>query len=126
MNLIGAIGVVVLFAVLIQILDMVGRTRQVVTIAVASMRVAANAEIADDEKEKMLRNSAIRLTGLLLYLVVGGLLALIAPAALVTLLDAAGVMSSDAVFELLLSWKFIVAGTFVAIGVYFGMRQLRR
>ena len=90
------------------------------------MRIAANARIADDDKERMLQKSAIRLTGLLLYLVVGSLLALLVPAGVVRLLDAAGVMSFDDVFELLLNWKFIMAGTFIAIVVHLGMGQLRR
>lgn len=126
MSLVGAVGVVVLFAVLFQTLGLVARARQVVAIAVESMRIAANARIADDDKERMLQKSAIRLTGLLLYLVVGSLLALLVPAGVVRLLDAAGVMSFDEVFELLLNWKFIMAGTFIAIVVHLGMGQLRR
>ena len=105
---------VALFAVVFWLSKLTAVARRAADRAIAGSMAILDDELSDDEKEKLVRASAIRLLGdtALVVLWLGACLA--AAAAPVLLLDWLGMLSAAGVVALMLSWEFIV-GTTVAL-----------
>ena len=111
MDLFGAILVVILFVVLVDVLNIVARAREVVVIARESASVMQNPALDDDTKEASIQKNTLRLAYLLLLLVGGFTVSLVAPMAVVWVAELAGLLSLDGVFAMLIRWDFMLGAT---------------
>ena len=121
MNVFGATVMVILFAILLHVLGLVQTTKQVVAIGQAASSTLRNTTLSDAEKERLMRQSSIRLFGLLAVLILGTSVALAAPLAVIWLLQLAGLLTVRGVFEMLARWDFIIAASILGILVYVAM-----
>ena len=126
MSLLVAIAIVVLFGVIIKFLRIVPRTYEVMTISRRVLAIMGDATLDDDAKEAGLQASARRLFVLLLLLSAGSALAILVPLGMAWLLQAAGVLTLDSVFEILLRWDFMGGITIVALVLYLVFRTFAR
>lgn len=117
-DLLGAIVVVVLFVVLLDLLKVVEQARSAIAISQKSMETMRNAELDDDTKERELQKGAIGLFRLMLTMSLSFATSLVAPMALIWLLDLAGFMSLDAVSAMLLRWDFMLGATVLGVGLF--------
>lgn len=123
MSFLLAAFVVVVFAVMIDRLNLVARAREAGTRAKDSLQVLRDRSLDDDAKERRLQRNAVRLFQLVGILTGGSLIALFIPLSAVWLLDQIGVGSLDRVLSVLQRVDFL-AGTMV-IGL-FGYLLVRR
>ena len=117
-DLLGAVLVVVLFVVLLDVLKVVEQARSAIAISRNSMETMRNAELDDDTKERELQKGAIALFRLMLTMLVSFATALVAPMAVVWLLDRAGFMSLDGVSAMLVRWDFMLGATVLGVGLF--------
>jgi len=118
MNVVGAALVVVLFAVLLHIIGLVARTREVLSIghrAAATMRDTA---LTDAHKERLMQQNSLRLFRLLAELLLGTAIALLGPLALIWLAQLAGWVTVEGVLAMFLRWDFIAGATVLGIAAY--------
>lgn len=126
MTLALAIGVVVVFATTLDVLNLPAYAREVGRRNQACVEVLRSDSMDDEAKEKSLQKHARRLFVLLGILGGGSILALALPLAGVWGLEQMGVGSLSAVLALLQRLDFLV-GTIVAGGLgYLLIRSLRR
>ncbi len=121
---IGAVFLVVGFVIVIWLLGLVERSRQVMATARRSLGVIRDSSLSDDAKEVALRKDAIQLFGLFFILATGGAAAVFLPMGLVWLGDLVGWISLDSVFQVALSPVFlIVSGIFAVAALFWGSRR---
>ena len=118
MNVFGATLMVVLFAILLHVLGLVQKTKQVVAIGQAASSALRDTLLSDAEKERLMQQSSIRLFRLLAVLILRTIVALAAPLALIWLMQFAGILSVKGVLQMLARWDFIIAATILGILVY--------
>lgn len=121
-----AVMVVVVFAFVLERLDLPERARETGRRARESLEVLRDPELDDRQKESELQEQSLRLFGLLGVLLGGSLLALGLPLLAVWLLELGGVSSLEAVLDVLESPTFLVGTVVVGGGAYLLYRRLGR
>ena len=124
MSFLLAAMVVVVFALVLERLDLPERARETASRARESLDVLRDPELDDREKESALQEQSVRLFGLLGILLGGSLLALGAPLLVVWLLELVGVSSLDAVLGVLESPSFLLGTVVVGIAGWLAYRRL--
>lgn len=125
MALIGASLVVLGFATLAHLMDLVPKSVSVLGHSRSAVAVMRDSNLNDDEKESALQASALALVRLLMQLLAGSAVAALVPIGLIWLLDMLGLMSFEAVLDTLASWRFLLAATVVGTGVSWAMQRAR-
>ena len=118
MDLLGAVVVVVLFVVLLDVLRLVEQARAAIAVSRKSMETMRSAELDDDTKERELQKGALGLFRLMLTMLISFAIALVAPMGVVWLLDRAGLMSFDGVSAMLIRWDFMLGATVLGVGLF--------
>jgi len=118
--------VVVVFALVLELLDLPERARETGRRARESVEVLRDPSLDDREKESALQDQSLRLFGLLGILLGGSLLALGLPLLAVWLLELGGVSSLEAVLDVLESPTFLAGTVVLGGGAYFLYRRLGR
>lgn len=124
MSFLLAAAVVVVFALVLERLDLPERARETGRRARESMDVLRDPSLDDREKETALQEQSLRLFGLLGILLGGSLLALGLPLLGVWLLGLAGVSSLGAVLAVLESPTFLLGTVVVGAVAYLTYRKL--
>ena len=124
MSFLLAVMVVVVFALVLERLDLPERARETAARARESLDVLRDPELDDREKESALQEQSLRLFGLLGILLGGSLLALGVPLLAVWLLELVGVSSLDAVLGVLESPPFLLGTVVVGIAGWLAYRRL--
>lgn len=106
------------FIALIKIFGLVEKSIDVINLARLAYADLHNPALNDDAKEVALQSHAKRLFVLFLLITLGGAAALALPMGLIWLLEQMDVLSLNAVISAALSWKFLLAGTVLAIVVF--------
>lgn len=114
----GAALLVIGFIALIKIFGLVEKSIDVINLARLAYADLHNPALNDDAKEVALQSHAKRLFVLFLLITLGGAAALALPMGLIWLLEQMDVLSLNAVISAALSWKFLLAGTVLAIIVF--------
>ena len=114
----GAALLVIGFIALIKIFGLVEKSIDVINLARLAYADLQNPALNDDAKEVALQSHAKRLFTLFLLITLGGAAALALPMGLIWLLEQMDVLSLNAVISAALSWKFLLAGTVLAIIVF--------
>lgn len=114
----GAALLVIGFIALIKIFGLVEKSIDVINLARLAYADLQNPALNDDAKEVALQSHAKRLFVLFLLITLGGAAALALPMGLIWLLEQMDVLSLNAVISAALSWKFLLAGTVLAIVVF--------
>jgi hypothetical protein len=123
MSLAGATLLVVGFILLSKAFGLIQKSTAVVDVAKLALADLRNSGLDDDAKEIALQRHAKRLFGLFLLLTLGGAAALFLPVGSVWLLEQFGLLSFNAVIDMTLSWKFLLASTLLAIAVLWIVRR---
>lgn len=118
MDLLGAVLLIVLFAILLHTVRLIPRTREVISIGQQAIATLRNETLSDDDKERKMRQASLRLLWLLLVLVAGSVVALLVPLALIKLSEFAGLFTVAGVLAMFLRWDFILGGTILGIASY--------
>lgn len=126
MSLLLATLVVVVFAALLDRLNVVGRARGMADRAVRSFRVLRDSQMSDEHKERALRRDAMHLLGQSGMVVGLSLLSLFLPLGVVWLLDRAGWVALSDVMATLQRLDFLLAASLIGAGVYYVSLVLRR
>jgi hypothetical protein len=124
MNLLGALLVVVVFALLIHFVGLIKNSIEVIDCSKESASVLSNPNLKDDVKEKILQKKAIRLFVLFGMLILGSVAALLIPIALVWFLDIIGILSFSDVLVILQRWDFLTAATVLGIIVFLIIKKI--
>lgn len=124
MNLLGAILVVVVFALLIHFVGLIKNSLEVIDCSKESANVLTNPNLKDDVKEKILQKAAIRLFILFGMLILGSVAALLVPIALMWFLDMIGILSFSNVLVILQRWDFLTTATVLGIIIYLMISKL--
>ena len=115
--------VVVVFALVLELLDLPKRARETGRRARESLDVLRDPSLDDREKESALQDQSLRLFGLLGILLGGSLLALGLPLLGVWLLELGGVSSLSAVLDVLESPSFLLGTAVVGLVGYLAYRK---
>ena len=115
---VGAIILVVGFVVLIQLLGVTNKSRNVVRIALHSMKVISSPRLSDEQKETKLQKNSKRLFGLFFILALGGAIAILIPLGVLWLGDRFGWLSLSAVLATTISPTFIIASTILMVAIF--------
>ena len=127
MSILGALFMVILFAVLLEVLGVVDRAREVVATSQTAMSALRNPDLSDDEKERTMQQSSVTMFKLLFFLVVGTAAAILIPLAVVWVAEQAGLVTVGAVLDLFLRWDFLIGSSLLGIAVYLAVAKwLRR
>ena len=118
MDLLGAMLVIVLFALLLHVVRLVPKTKEVMSIGQDAIATLRDEALSDDEKERRMQRDSLRLLWLLLVLVAGSLFALLTPLALIRLSEFAGLFSVEGVLDMFMRWDFILGGSLLGIATY--------
>lgn len=114
----GAVLVVVLFAMLVRLVRLVDNSQAALTISRRSLATMRDASLSDDDKEIAVRRHAYSLLVLLGILTAGGAFALLAPLGLIWLLEFVGLFSLDGVLRVLMRVEFMVGAAILGTGIY--------
>ena len=125
MALIGASLVVLGFATLAHLMNLVPKSMSVLDHSRGAVAVLRDSNLSDDEKESALQASALGLLRLLIQLLVGSAVAALVPIGVIWLLDVLGLMSFEAVLDMLANWRFLLAATLVGTGVSWALQRAR-
>lgn len=123
MSFVGATILVIGFLVLIKYLKVIEKSSKVLSIARQSIVIINDSEKSDLQKEIAMQKFAKELLLLFLVITAGSLLALAIPAALVWLMELAGLLSFQSVIDTTLSWEFIVGSIIVSVVVIWFMSR---
>ena len=123
---VGAIILVVGFLVLIQLLGVIKKSRNVVRIALHSLKIIGSARLSDEQKESKLQKNSQRLFGLFFILAFGGAIAILIPLALLWVGDHLGLVSLSGVLATSVSPAFLIASSIVAIAVFYFQSSQQR
>lgn len=118
MDLFGAVLVILMFAILLNVVRLVPKTREVISIGQEAIATLRNVTLSDEEKEHRMQKSSLRLVGLLFILTAGTLVALLVPLGLIWLSEFVGLFSVDGVLKMFLRWDFILGGSIIGIAAY--------
>lgn len=124
-DVLGASFLAIGFAVIVQVLGLVRHASSAMTLSNDAMKVLSNASLSDEEKERAMQTKAVKLFRLFFVLTFGGIVALLAPVAVVWGLDRLGLVSLDGVMHAALSWPFIVGVTVIAVALFWFMGRPR-
>ena len=113
----GAIFMVIGFALIINVLGLVEKSVNVIDTCRDSIRVMGDRSLDDDHKEAAIQANAKTLGWLFLVFFAGGGAALVAPTAVVWLLGFFGLVSFQAVMDVIVSVEFIVAGSLLMVAI---------
>ena len=102
------------FIVIFKLAKLLPMAQEVFSLANRSLQVMASGEMTDEEKEKEMQRSAVRLFALSFFLALGGAAAVFLPLGLIWLAGYAGLLSFELVMDYALSMEFLV-GTTLAI-----------
>ena len=116
---VGAIFLVVGFVALIQLLGVTEKSRNVVRIALHSMKIIGSSRLSDRAKELKLQKNSLRLFGLFFVLALGSAIAILIPLGILWLGDRLGWLSLSAVLATTVSPVFLIVSSIVAIAVLF-------
>lgn len=122
MEFVWAVGVVVGFAAVLEVLDLPERAREVGRRGRACLEVMQDASADDTTKEKELQQQAVRLFGLFGILAGGSLLALGLPLGAVWGLDAIGLAAFGDVLATLERLDFLAAVTVAGVAGWLVVR----
>ena len=125
MNWVGALFCVVSFALLLHWVRLVERTRDVLAVSREATRVLQNTSLTDRAKEEATRRGAVQLFRLLFILIAGTLVCLLAPLAVIWILNSAGLMSLEGVLATLARWDFLLAGSLLGVATYVAAAKWR-
>ena len=124
---IGAVVVVIVVAILLDVFGLVKRTGEVVSIGRLAATTLRDTKLSDAEKERQMQRNSLQLFRLLGVLIIGSAAALLAPLALIWLADFVGLLSFSGVLDMFLRWDFIIAGTILGVAAYVAsVRWLKR
>ena len=127
MDILCAAIVVILFAVLLHVLGIVRRTKEVVAIGQQASATLRSHDLSDLQKEQRMRQNSLQLFRLLSILVAGTGIALGAPLAGIWLFQHAGLFSLEGVLAAFLRWDFMIGATVLGIVAYLAsVRWLHR
>ena len=113
----AACFIVMAFLVITRLLGVVPRVGEVVQSSRGALADLRNKNLSDVEKERAMRAHALRLLVLFTILTLSLVAAAAVPLGLVRLADLAGLVVLGAVFELLVSWEFLLATVGLTVGV---------
>ena len=116
---VGAIFLVIGFVVLIQLLGVTKKSRNVVRIALHSMKIIGSPRLSDRQKESKLQKNSLRLFGLFFVLALGGAIAILIPLGILWLGDRLGLLSLSAVLATTVSPVFLIVSSIVAIAILY-------
>ena len=119
MNWLGAVSIVVVFVLFLQLFKVVSSSKQVVHLAKTAAGVVKDKTLSDLEKEKAMQSYSVSLFKYFFMIAIGCALALCIPLGLVWGFDRLGLMSFDRVLAITLSWQFILATTLLGGLGYF-------
>ena len=105
----AACFIVMAFLVIMRLLGVVSRVGEVVQSSRGALADLRNKNLSDVEKGRTMRAHALRLLVLFTTMTVSVVAAAAVPLGLVGLLDLADLVALGAVFELLVSWEFLLA-----------------
>lgn len=108
---IGAVLLVAGFFSLIQLLGLIKKGGNVVSVALDSLEVIGSPKLSDEEKESKLQSSSKKLFGLFFVLACGGAIAFLIPIGFLWLVDKTGLLSLSAVLDTTVSLPFIIVST---------------
>lgn len=123
MSVVGASFVVMCFALLAHYIGLFRWTNEVMGQVKESMAVLSNSQLDDLAKEKAMQSSAIKLFKLLGLLLVGSVVAVLLPFAIIWVFDAMGWISFDSVINMLMRWDFLLAATVIGFAIFFMLRR---
>ena len=112
---IGAILLVTGFLVLLQLLGIVNQSRNVVRIALHSMKVLGSNRLSDEQKELKLQKNSLRLFGLFFLLATFGAIAFAVPLGILWLAERLGLLSLSDVLATTVSPAFLIVSSILAI-----------
>ena len=113
----GAIILVVGFVILIQLLGLTAKSRDVVRIARHSMKIISSSRLNDEQKESKLQKNSQKLFGLFFLLAFYGAIAILIPLAVLWLCDRLGWLSLSAALDTAISPMFLIVSSIFAIAV---------
>ena len=113
----GAIFLVVVFVILIQLLGLTKKSGDVVRIARHSMKIISSSKLNDEQKESKLQKNSQKLFGLFFILAFYGAIAILIPLAGLWLCDRLGWLSLADVLDTTISPTFLIVSSILAIVV---------
>ena len=116
---VGAIILVAGFVILIQLLSVIKKSRNVVRIALHSLKIIGSSRLSDEQKESKLQKNSKRLFGLFFVLAFSSAIALFIPLGILWLGDYLGLISLSAVLATTISPVFIFASTILMVALIF-------
>lgn len=123
----GACIMVAGFIVIFIMLRLADRAKSVNRIARDALQLVRDQTIDDDQKEKQMQSYALQMFGLAGILAIGGAAAVMAPLALVWLLEQLGILLMDEVLALVVSPSFLIGTTAViCVGTFVYRRIINR
>ena len=114
----GAVLVVVLFVVLLDVLKVVDQARSAISISRRSMETMRNSALDDDTKERELQKGALGMFRLMITMLISFSIALVAPMAVIWVLDRSGLMSLHGVSTMLVRWDFMLGATVLGVALF--------
>lgn len=126
MDLVGAILVVGIFAILVHVVGLVNTTKEVFAVGRQASSTLRDSTLTDDDKERLTQQSSLKLFRLLAVLVVGIVISLSLPLAIIWLLQLANLFSLAGVMDMLLRWDFIIGVTFLGAAIYMAVSKWRK
>jgi hypothetical protein len=125
-NVVLAAFVVLSFAVALERFRITERARAIVDSARDSLAVFRDPTLDDAEKERLTQKSALSIFALTGTIAALAIAALLAPLAVVWILDRAGLAAISDVFDLLESPLFLLAASAVGVGAFLLSRAVGR
>ena len=116
---IGSIILVIGFVVLIQLLGVTKTSRNVVRIALHSMKVIGSPRLSDEQKESKLQKNSLRLFGLFFVLAFRGILAVAMPLGILWLCERLGWLSLGTVLATTVSPIFVGVTTILMVALLY-------
>ena len=116
---IGAVLLVVGFLILIQLLGVIKKSRNVVRIALHSLKIIGSSRLSDRQKESKLQKNSKRLFGLFFVLAFNSAIALLIPLGILWLGDLLGIISLSAVLATTVSPAFLIVSSVLAIAILY-------
>ncbi len=123
MTIVGAIILVVGFIAIINIFDLVGKSKKVIDVAKHSADVFQNPDMSDLEKEKAMQKNSIILFKYFFIIVAVCAIAVFAPLGVIWLVQLTGVTTVENVLHATFSWQFIVISSIFIIGITWLLRR---
>lgn len=119
MDLLGATIVVILFALLLNVVGVIPKSRDVVSISRRALQTIGNKALSDADKERLMQEATLQMLRLLVALLAGTAVALLLPLAIIWALQPLGLFTISGVLEAFTRWDFIVGGSILGIATYF-------